>query len=199
MRVAATAGRLVYDLNFTIVAGTAEWKVDLVLGAPAIGAAAPIPPLRIVRTRPSTVQIAIEIKGVMTEHHKAVKNRKRHFEAHHDHVHRYNARAIAGGVMVINGARTFRSPLRSQRTVHAHPERLVKHCVEQMRAVTVRSSTSGTGLDAKAVVVVDFDNENWAAARYVTGNPAPSVGDPLHYDAFIQTVCTQYSERFPLP
>src|SRR6266545_7409428 len=77
IRDRAAAGRLVYDLNFTILAGTAEWNVDLVLGEPAMGGSAPAPGHLIVRTRPSTVQVAIEIKSVMTEHHKAVKNRKR--------------------------------------------------------------------------------------------------------------------------
>jgi hypothetical protein len=31
----AREGRLVYDLNFTINAGTSDWNVDLVLDAPA--------------------------------------------------------------------------------------------------------------------------------------------------------------------
>jgi len=26
--------------------------------------------------------------------------------------------------------------------------------------------------------------------------PAPTVGDPLHYDAFIQALCALYAERF---
>jgi len=42
-----------------------------------------VPPAGIAEAPPSTIHIAIEIKGVMTEHHKAVKNRKRDFEAHH--------------------------------------------------------------------------------------------------------------------
>jgi hypothetical protein len=108
IRRKASEGRLVYELNFTLLTGTAEWNVDLVLGEPPPGLASPQPPKQILRTRPSTVQIAIELKTVMTEHRKAVKNRKRDFEAHHDHVHRYSQRAIAGGVMVINTAATFK-------------------------------------------------------------------------------------------
>jgi hypothetical protein len=33
IRVKAAAGNLVYDINFTIMADTAEWNVDLVMGA----------------------------------------------------------------------------------------------------------------------------------------------------------------------
>jgi len=196
IREKAAAGKLVYDLNFTIVTGTAEWNVDLVLGDPAMGTSPPAPGQIIGRTRPSTVQVAIEIKSVMTEHHKAVKNRKRDFEAHHDHIHRYSRRAIAGGVLVINGSKTFRSPLRSERTTHRNPEDLVKHCLDQLRAVTVRNLVDGTGLDAKCAIVVDMDNENLQSTRFMTTKPAPPVGDPLHYDAFIQAVCAQYTERY---
>lgn len=198
IRDRAAAGRLVYGLNFTLVTGTAEWNVDLVLGDPAIGQAVPPPGAAIVKSRPSTVQVAVEIKSVMTEHHKAVKNRKRDLEAHHDHVHRYNSRAIAGGVLVINGSQTFRSPLRPARTTHRNPDDLVKHCLDQLRAVTVRSGLDGSGLDAKAAIVLDMDNENLARTRYITARPAPPVGDPMHYDAFIQAICSQYTERFAL-
>jgi hypothetical protein len=194
----AGTGHLVYDLNFTLLTGTAEWNVDLVMGQPAIGAPEIPAPGEIRRTRPSTIQIALEIKTVMTEHHKAVKNRKRDFESHHDHVHRYNERAVAAGLLVVNIASSFRSPLRGAEkvTVHRNPEKLVQHCVDQMRAVAVRAGTSGAGLDAKGLIVVDFDNQNLASACYRLTRPAPPVGDPLHYDAFLQAICQAYTARF---
>jgi hypothetical protein len=196
IRRKASEGQLVYELNFTLLTGTAEWNVDLVLGEPPPGVAPPQPPKRILRTRPSTVQIAVELKTVMTEHRKAVKNRKRDFEAHHDHVHRYSQRAIAGGVMVINIAATFKSPLVAHVTEHREPESLVRHCIEQMRAVSQRSDPVGVGLDAKAVIVVNMDNQNIAKARYLSRGVAPRVGDPMHYDAFIQAICSLFTDRF---
>jgi hypothetical protein len=192
----AGTGELVYDLNFTLFTGTAEWNVDLVLGQPAMEAPRPPQKERIRRARPSTVQIAVEIKTVMTEHRKAIKNRKRDFEAHHDHVHRYNERAIAGALLVVNIAQTFRSPLRTAITVHRDPERLVQHCIEQLRAVTVRGGLGSAGLEAKGVVVVDLNNEDLAGACYRTSKPAPPIGDPLQYDAFIQSICQTYTGRF---
>jgi hypothetical protein len=192
----ATAWELVFALNFTLLTGTAEWNVDLVMGQPPIGKPDIVADADIRRARPSTVQIALEIKTVMTEHRKAIKNRKRDFEAHHDHVHRYNERAIAAALLVVNIAGTFRSPLRPAVTRHAQPERLVQHCIDQMRSVTVRSGTTGAGLDAKGLIVVDLDNEDLARARYRVTKPAPPVGDPLHYDAFIQAICQAYETRF---
>jgi len=40
-----------------------------------------------------------------------------------------------------------------------------------------------------------MDNQDHAAA-FVSRAPAPQVGDPLHYDAFIQALCALYTERF---
>ena len=193
----AGTGRLVYDLNMDLRFGTATWNVDLVLGTPATPvdtAGAPI-----VRATPSTVRIAIEIKGVMTEHRKAVKNRKRDFEAHHEHVHNYNRRAIAAGVMVVNSALTFASPLRRETTVHGDAQkvaRLVEHCTTEMRNVTESGGGSAYGMDVKCILIVDFDNIQLEAGRYVSAPPAPQPGDPLHYDSFIQKLCAEYRARF---
>jgi len=192
----ARRGLLVYDLNFTIKAGTSDWNVDLVIGAPP----PPVQPTEkaepIGRAAPSSVEVAIEIKSVMTEHRKAIKNRKRDLEAHHEHVHRYNNQTIAAGVLVVNQAATFKSPLRGEVTQHKNPAVLVEHCVLQMRSITSRSGLQGEGLEAKAVIVVEMDNQDYGATRYVTRPPAPSIGDPLHYDAFIQSLCSLYNQRF---
>jgi hypothetical protein len=185
LRGEALAGRLVYDINMDLRFGTSVWNVDLVLGTPGqdIG-----PQGAIVRLAPATVRVAIEIKSVMTEHRKAVKNRKRDFEAHHEHVHNYSSRAIAGGVLVVNAAERFRSPLREDVTEHGtRPavRRLVEHCLSEMRNVTERGG-GRPGMDAKAALVVAIDDIDLWRTRYVTAPPAPQPGDPLHYDSFIQ-------------
>src|SRR4051794_21752562 len=80
----AADGEVVWDLNFDLSYGTATWNTDLVIGNPPPDTSVPDDgPIR--KTAPSFVQIAIEIKGVMTEHRKAVKNRKRDLESHHQH------------------------------------------------------------------------------------------------------------------
>ena len=192
----ARRGLLVYDLNFTIKAGTSDWNVDLVLGVPPPPPQPPGNGGAIRRAAPSSVEVAIEIKSVMTEHRKAVKNRKRDLEAHHEHVHRYNNLAIAAGVLVVNQSATFKSPLRGEVTRHKNPGVLVEHCVLQARSITSRSGFQGEGLEAKAVIVVEMDNQDYGATRYVTRPPAPSIGDPLHYDAFVQSLCSLYNQRF---
>ncbi len=192
----AARGELVYWLNFDLHYGTAQWNVDLVLGTPPAGAVVPRGK-PILRTRPSSVQIALEFKAVMTEHRKAIKNRKRDMEAHHEHVHNYDQQAIAGGVLIINASETFRSPLRGG-TITTHPKIAdkVQHCMNEVRAISVRGGPSGFGLDAKTAILVSMDNVNLAGTSYFTTPPAPQVGDPLHYDSFIQRICSEYRHRF---
>lgn len=199
LRRRARDGEIVYDLNFDLHVRTATWNVDLVLGRPAVSVA--LTDQDILRAPPSTTEIAIEIKSVMTEHRKAVKNRKRDLEAHHEHVRGYSPRTISGGVFVLNQALQFASPLRSEPIVHGGGKRdrvqaVVSHCISEMRNVEERADVSRTGLDAKCVIVVDMDNINLPAAAYQTRPPAPQVGDPLHYDAFLQKICSLYQERF---
>jgi hypothetical protein len=194
----AAAGQLVYDLNFTITVGTADWNIDLVIGSAPLGMKAPEPNVPIVKTPPALVQIAIEIKSVMTEHRKAVKNRKRDFDAHHAHVHQYNPHAIAGGIFILNASAKFKSPLRPSETLHKNPDKLVLHCLDEFRGISSSGGViGGVGLDAKAVVVVNCDNIDHPGTCYLTTKPAPVVGDPIHYDAFIQNICDLYTARFP--
>jgi hypothetical protein len=196
IREHAASGSLVYDLNFTLRAGTADWNVDLVLGSPQLGAPPPAAGTAIVRQLPSSVRIAVELKAVMTEHRKAVKNRKRDLEAHHEHVHNYDDNAIAGGVLIINASPTFKSPLRPAATVHKNPEKLVAHCVAELRSVATRGGSTGYGLEAKCGIVVSVDNINLAGACYPTTSSAVAVGDPMHYDSFIRRICELYTRRF---
>lgn len=190
----AARGDLVFELNHRLRVAVTDWNVDLVLGQPPV----PVPPDgAISESTPATVHIAIEFKSVMTEHRKAVKNRKRDLEAHHEHVHHYSNRAIAAGILVINAADRFRSPLRSDEiTAHRDPARLVDHCIRELRSVSTRQDMIGSGLEAKCALVVSCDNIEHAATRYSDPPTAPAVGDPIQYDGFIQAICSAYRDRF---
>ncbi|MFN8525815.1 MAG: hypothetical protein U0821_22165 [Chloroflexota bacterium] len=198
VRQQAKLGELVYALNMDTKVRTSTWNVDLVLGVPP--SAAPPSDGVIARATPSAVRVAIEIKTVMTEHRKAVKNRKRDFEAHHEHVHNYSRRAVAAGVLVVNASTEFRSPLRTAPTTHGSRQavnRLVEHCITEMRNVAESGGSSSYGMDAKTVITLDFDNVHLDQARFTTALPAPQPGDPLHYDSFIRKLCDEYCDRFP--
>lgn len=198
----AKSGNLVFQHNHDVMVGHETWNTDLAIGLPATGegdSRATVHGMR--RGTPTTVRIAIEAKSVMTEHRKAVKNRKRDLEAHHAHVHDYDPQAIAGGIVLINSASKFQSPLRPELTIHKEPLELVKHCVGELSSLTMTSGTSHAGLDANCVVVVDMPNLKLEtlppySADWMTQTPAPTPGSPLYWDAFIQRICQLYSARF---
>jgi hypothetical protein len=199
--VEASAGRLVWKLNHVLKYGQTEWKTDLAIGLPPFDFK-PSPDTYaggMARGTPSTTRIAVEIKGVMTEHNKAKKNRKRDLEAHHQHVHNYERSAIAAAVYVINASNRFRSPLRKRGsvTVHKNPEKLVLGCLKEVNSITTATAISPEGLDAKAAIVLDMDNIALPTTHYVIDPPAPQIGDPIHWDSFIQRICTEYARRFP--
>ncbi|MCP4968094.1 MAG: hypothetical protein GY926_23020 [bacterium] len=72
----------------------------------------------------------------------------------------------------------------------------IVHCVSELWNVSTRSSPNGSGLDAKTGIVVNMDNMSLTTTAYHERPPAPQVGDPMRYDAFIQRLCSEYVARF---
>jgi len=189
------AGRIVYDLNLKLRVGNNVWNIDLVLGPPP----AEFSPQRdgLARIRPVTIRVAVETKAIMTEHGKARRNRQRDLDSFHQFVHRYNSSTIAAALTVVNIAERFRSPLRPAISVHRNITRLTGETLTLLRLLPPRSGAAeGPGLEANGAIVVDHDNIQNRSARLVSQTPAPQVGDPLHYDAFIQHICDQYTQRW---
>ena len=196
IREKSRAGQIVFDIDFDVIVSQSTWNVDLVFGSPPLGTFEAAAEGAMRRGKPSNVEIAIELKSIMTEHRKAVKNRKRDLEAHHEHVHNYSSRAVAGGVFLINASETFKSPLRPETTSHRGPDKLVEHCVSELRSVSTRGGPTGYGLEAKCALVVRLDNIDASTTETMTRRPSPQPGDPLHYDSFIRTLCEMYKDRF---
>jgi hypothetical protein len=195
----ARAGKLVFSHNHDLTFTHSTWNTDLAIGTPPPG---PLPGniksvAGMIQAVPASTRIAVEIKGVMTEHGKARKNRKRDLEAHHQHVHEYDSNAIAAGVMVVNASPTFQSPLRTTLTVHAKPpSELISMVANELNNVTTATGNHPHGLDAKCLIVVSMDNVNLPSTSYYVKPPAPAIGSPLHWDSFIQRICDLYSYRW---
>jgi hypothetical protein len=194
----AERGTLVYDLNRKIIIGSSQWNIDLVLGPPPAGFTPQPSPRRIQRSPPATIRIAIEAKTIMTEHGKARRNRQRDLDSFHQFIHRYDPDAVAAGLTVVNIAKRFKSPLRAEVSIHRNIDDLVKETMDLLRALPVRAlPESGAGLEANGAILVDHDNVTLKKTRLVTSVPAPQVGDPLHYDAFLRRICDRYTQRWP--
>jgi hypothetical protein len=195
----ATEGRLVYKLNHTVNPDSLEqWNIDLVVGTPTtsgqeVFASEDTMPFG----EPRDIRIAIDAKSVMTEHGKARRNRQRDLNSLHEILHRSDPRAIVGGVLTVNLASRFLSPLREDITIHRHVRRLVKETVEIMSNIPRSPSPSGGfGLDAFGVIVVDHTNINGDKSKLVISSPAPGLDSPLHYRRFLRDICEAYSVRF---
>lgn len=198
----AAAGQLVYDYNTELVQGRSRWQTDLAIGPPPPGVSAPTAAAGMLQATPAWTRIAVEAKSVMTKHTGARKNRKRDLEAHHQHVHDYDAKAIAASITVVNAAERFYSPIPPAGIrEHRDPHRLARMVVDEVENVTMSTGSSAVGLDAKCALVVEMNNIETATGDYDVAYvekspPAPHVGSPLHWDSFVQRICSLYAERF---
>jgi hypothetical protein len=195
---AARAGRVVFQHNHNVTYAHSTWNTDLAIGPPPPGLdLGPRPAVAgMKQATPATVRIAVEAKAVMTEHRKAIKNRKRDLEAHHQHVHDYDPSAIAAGIVALNASTTFQSPLRAGLSSHGNVGAVITHCLNEVSSITMAHGTSAVGLDAKCALVLVMDNVEHAATCWLERPPAPPVGSPVHWDAFIQRLCQLYTTRF---
>lgn len=206
----AAAGELVGKINHTVTINHQRWNVDLAMGPPS---GRPEPPSEgeLIRNEaPSLIEVAIEVKGVMTEHGKARHNRLRDLHAFHSHAHLHNLKTIAVGVIVVNVSPIFWSPTRAAHDISFHENiaRLGHETVELYRSIPMRNgATDGAGLEALSVLVVEHDNllknehlppnaPSPVDTVLVTKAPAPKVGDPLHYSTLIQRICRAYNDRW---
>lgn len=223
IRAKAASGEIVAQLHHHQMVGTDDWQIDIAIGTcagtPAL-LAAPLPAERpaITFAPPVIVQIAIELKGVMTEHGKARRNRLRDFGAFLGHAQRYDPKTVVAAFLAVNSADWFYSQLnfgktsRSELTKHGGKSKtgrqVAKDVIDLYRSIYLRHSPDDRpGLDGIGVIAVEHDNVTAYpdAAKYAAihrptiaspGPPAPAAGDPLHYEAMLQRICNAYTSRF---
>jgi hypothetical protein len=214
MRERALKGQLVAKLRHHQQVGHDDWVIDLALGTTAGAPISPDVAHPIRFAPPAIIQVAIELKSIFTEHGKARKNRLRDFNAFHGYAHSYDPKTIAAAFLIVNAAEYFYSPLRKPEDITQHggrkasPRDVAADSVKLFRTIPLRNSAQDPpGLEAIAVLVVEHDNLNvhpdrqahkaqHRPTRVLHTTPAPQVGDPLHYQTFIQRICSQFVARF---
>jgi hypothetical protein len=197
----AARGEVAYGINLShVFATTGKHKtLDLAIGTP-IADQLTLP------TRPITrvdglqeVRISVEAKSVMTEHKKSQPRVYDELSSSHEIVHQGRQDGIAAGIVVINIADRFVSPLRQKSpadlhwSLHRQPD-VAASMVQHLRGLPVRDKIGQVGFDAFAQIVVDSDNQT--GARLWTEPPAPQPGDRDHYDTFLARLSIFYAERF---
>lgn len=214
MRDRALKGQLVAKLRHHQQVGHDDWVVDLALGSCAGAASPPQQGLAIRFAPPAIIQVAIELKSIFTEHGKARRNRLRDFNAFHGYAHSYDPKTVAGAFLVVNAAQYFYSPLRKPEDITQHGGRkasardIAAESVKLFRTIRLRNSAEDPpGLEAIAVLVIEHDNLSvhpdregqrgkHRPTRVLYASPAPQIGDPLHYQTFVQRICGQFAVRF---
>jgi hypothetical protein len=200
LREQGEAGKTVYGINARHKFPNGKVKtLDLAIGTATedIGPSLLDEPIRAGTI--DRVLFSCEAKTVMTEHGKSQPRVFDELGSSHEIVHQGDSEAIAAGIVVVNIAETFVSPLRQSNSDELHvskhrqpqaAERMVNH----LRGLQIRDNLTSNGFDAFATIVMDCDNQG--PAMLWTKPPAPQPGDRDHYEVFIKRASEAYAARF---
>lgn len=198
---AAQRGDIVYQEDFTVGDGQDRWNTDLVVGPPAEDSAqiSVDGDRPIAEGEPEEIWLAVDAKSVMTEHGKARRNRQRDINSFADIMHSHYPGSVTGGILLINMADRFRSPLRDEGDITDHDriEQLVQETVEIFRTIDRAQGEVSPNVDAAGCVVVEHTNiDDDEESRLVTEPPAPQPGDIVHYQDFVEIIAETFEERW---
>ncbi len=201
-RRAAQRREIAFRFNFTIDPQSPDrWNTDLVIGPPVAAASCDEAVGGIIlKGDPRELWVAIDAKTIMTEHGKARRNRQRDLNSFQDILHRKNPQTIVGGLVLVNMASRFQTPLARQTsgpTEHRNIERLVSEIVTMLNGLPRGKAKPGRpGLEALGVIVVEHTNIPGDVTRLVRQSPAPAADHPLSYGTFLRDLCEAFATRF---
>lgn len=201
VREAAEAGEIVYQEDYTVGEGQDRWNTDLVIGPPTEEAQTQLSNVDrpIAEAELQAVWLAIDAKSVMTEHQKARRNRQRDINSFADIMHTHFPGAVTGGLLLVNVAERFKSPLRGEDDITDHDriEQLVEETVEIFRTINRAEGEVSPNVDAVGTVVVEHTNmDDGESTELVTDPPAPQRGDIVHYRDFLEIIVDTFETRF---
>lgn len=201
IRDAAAAGELVYQEDYEVGEGGLSWNTDLVIGPPADSVQVSLDGDReMAQADPAEIYLAADAKSIMTEHQKARRNRQRDINSFADIMHHHHEKALTAGILLVNLAEQFDSPLRDPDDItdHVHIERIVGEIVEMFDSINRSEGEISANLDGAGVVVVDHTNliDDVEETELVTDPPAPQEGDRVHYRIFAGQMADWFEDRF---
>ena len=106
------------------------------------------------------------------------------------------SKAVVGGLVVLNIASKFKSPLRSEVVPHRNIERIVRETVQMFDELPRATPQGGRGLDALGIIVINHTNIPADTSMLVKNPPAPQLENRTHYRRFLQDTCDALSLRF---
>lgn len=195
LKETAKESKLVYNEDFTIGQGALRWTIDLVLGPPN-QEKLHFRHKGIAKDNPKEIWLAIDAKSVMTEHGKARRNRQRDLNSLANIVKHYYPRSVVGGLVLVNMADYFKSPLREGITHHTNIKRLVAETIEIFNEIPRASIQGGSGIEGVAVMVVNHTNDPKDTTTLIKQSPAPQKRDSANYHGFLQIIKKALEARF---
>jgi len=151
-----------------------------------------------------SVLIAVEAKACMTAHIKARPRLYDELNSSHLTIHGCADTAIAVGLVLVNYASEFISPIKNNFDIsknapvvsHHDQPRDTERVIEKVLKLPRSSGTGKRGYDAIGLTVVDMRNDGGPVVQ-IDSSPAPQPGDILHYDQMIGRIKSRYTARFP--
>ena len=199
-REVAREGKIVYQEDHNVGEGDSKWNVDLIIGPPREEVQTEIGgDVSLVEAEPKEVWLAIDAKSVMTEHGKARRNRQRDINSFADIMHSHYPGAVTGGILLINLADRFKSPLRDEDDITEHDriEDLVAETVDIFRDIDRAQGKVSPNVDGVGCVVVEHTNlDDDHETRLVTEPPAPQKGDIVQYHEFLEIIIDVFEDRW---
>jgi len=201
IREAAAASELVYQEDYEVGEGGLSWNTDLVIGPPADSVQVSSDGDRkMAQADPAEIYLATDAKSIMTEHQKARRNRQRDINSFADIMHHHHEKALTAGILLVNLAEQFDSPLRDPEDItdHVHIERIVGEIIEMFDSINRSEGEISANLDGAGIVVVDHTNliNDVDETELVTDPPAPQEGDRVHYRTFAGQMADWFEDRF---
>ena len=199
-REVAREGEIVYQEDHNVGEGDSKWNVDLIIGPPREEVQTEVgDDVSLVEAEPEEVWLAIDAKSVMTEHGKARRNRQRDINSFADIMHSHYPGAVTGGILLINLADRFKSPLRDEDDITEHDriEDLVAETVDIFRDIDRAQGKVSPNVDGVGCVVVEHTNlDDDHETRLVTEPPAPQKGDIVQYHEFLEIIIDVFEDRW---
>ena len=199
-REVAREGKIVYQEDHNVGEGDSKWNVDLIIGPPREEVQTEIgDDVSLVEAEPEEVWLAIDAKSVMTEHGKARRNRQRDINSFADIMHSHYPGAVTGGILLVNLADRFKSPLRDEDDITEHDriEDLVAETVDIFRDIDRAQGKVSPNVDGVGCVVVEHTNlDDDHKTRLVTEPPAPQKGDIVQYHEFLEIIIDVFEDRW---
>jgi len=201
IREAAATGEFVYQEDYDVGEGGLSWNTDLVIGPPTDSVQVSLDGDReMAQADPAEIYFAADAKSVMTEHQKARRNRQRDINSFADIMHHHHEKALAAGILLVNLAEQFDSPLRDPDDItdHVYIDRIVGEIIEMFDSINRSEGEISANLDGAGVVVVDHTNltDNVGGTELVTDPPVPEEGDRVHYRTFASQMADWFENRF---